>query len=160
MTPKTKEQFILIHVISTTPYRSAFQIILTCLWCHIAPPLYPDPAHLITQQLVQQLNHLFCNLCLCFFDYDSNSASKFYFLRKMSLAAELLQPVITGSLLGLVLMILLIIYLISSDAPSQKERTEPPGPRPLPLLGNLLSIDLKRPYLSLCTVSIFIMSIL
>ncbi|XP_062874914.1 cytochrome P450 2K1-like [Trichomycterus rosablanca] len=71
----------------------------------------------------------------------------------MALVAELLQPVITGTLLGLVMMILLIIYLLSSDARSQKEGKEPPGPKPLPLLGNLLSIDLKRPYLSLCAMS-------
>ncbi|XP_058627578.1 cytochrome P450 2K1-like isoform X4 [Onychostoma macrolepis] len=36
---------------------------------------------------------------------------------------------------------------------SQKEGKEPPGPKPLPLLGNLLTLDLTRPFDSLCELS-------
>uniref|UniRef100_A0AAR2J6C3 Cytochrome P450, family 2, subfamily K, polypeptide 22 n=1 Tax=Pygocentrus nattereri TaxID=42514 RepID=A0AAR2J6C3_PYGNA len=58
---------------------------------------------------------------------------------------------LTGILLGVVLMSLLVVYLLSSD--SQQEWKEPPGPKPLPILGNLLELDLKRPYLSLLSMS-------
>ncbi|XP_017572521.1 cytochrome P450 2K1-like isoform X3 [Pygocentrus nattereri] len=68
----------------------------------------------------------------------------------MALLTELL-PVSTGILLGVVLMSLLVVYLLSSD--SQQEWKEPPGPKPLPILGNLLELDLKRPYLSLLSMS-------
>uniref|UniRef100_A0A672NK52 Cytochrome P450 2K1-like n=1 Tax=Sinocyclocheilus grahami TaxID=75366 RepID=A0A672NK52_SINGR len=42
----------------------------------------------------------------------------------------------TGTLLG-ALLLLLVLYLLSSGSKSQKEGKEPPGPKPLPLLGNL-----------------------
>lgn len=68
----------------------------------------------------------------------------------------LLQPTSTGILLGLVMMFLLIVYLLSPDASFQEENKEPPGPKPLPILGNLLQLNLKRPYLTLCEVSALI----
>ncbi|MCI4385262.1 hypothetical protein PGIGA_G00048410, partial [Pangasianodon gigas] len=72
----------------------------------------------------------------------------------MALVEELLlQPTSTGILLGLVMMLLLIVYLRSSDASSQEENKEPPGPKPLPILGNMLQLNLKRPYLTLCEMS-------
>uniref|UniRef100_A0AAQ6ILD6 Uncharacterized protein n=1 Tax=Anabas testudineus TaxID=64144 RepID=A0AAQ6ILD6_ANATE len=50
-------------------------------------------------------------------------------------------------LLG-IMMVLLLVYLVSSASfSSQVEGKEPPGPRPLPVLGILLQLDLKRPCL-------------
>ncbi|XP_036446010.1 cytochrome P450 2K1-like [Colossoma macropomum] len=70
----------------------------------------------------------------------------------MALLTEpLLQPVSASILLAVVLMSLLVVYLLSSD--SQQAWKEPPGPKPLPILGNLLELDLKRPYLSLLSMS-------
>ncbi|XP_056261449.1 cytochrome P450 2K1-like isoform X1 [Seriola aureovittata] len=57
------------------------------------------------------------------------------------------------SLLGTI-MILLLVYLVSTFSfTSQEDKKEPPGPRPLPLLGNLLQMDLKRPYKTLLRFS-------
>ncbi|KAF7646901.1 hypothetical protein LDENG_00180790, partial [Lucifuga dentata] len=51
------------------------------------------------------------------------------------------------SLLGIV------VYLFFSSFGSQEKRKEPPGPRPLPLLGNLLQLDLKKIHNSLFDLS-------
>ncbi|KAJ8362794.1 hypothetical protein SKAU_G00116250, partial [Synaphobranchus kaupii] len=53
------------------------------------------------------------------------------------------------TLLGVVL-VLFVLYLLSSSPGVGKE---PPGPRPLPLLGNLLHLDLKQLHVSLCELS-------
>ncbi|KAG5853671.1 hypothetical protein ANANG_G00028470 [Anguilla anguilla] len=58
-----------------------------------------------------------------------------------------IHPPVT--LLGVVLVLLLLYLLSSTTGPGK----EPPGPRPLPLLGNLLHLDLKQLHLSLCELS-------
>ncbi|XP_018538444.1 cytochrome P450 2K1 [Lates calcarifer] len=52
------------------------------------------------------------------------------------------------------LVVLLLIYLVSTFSfNSQENRKDPPGPKPLPLLGNLLQLDLGRPYNTLLEFS-------
>ncbi len=63
----------------------------------------------------------------------------------MAVVESLLQFPSTGTLLGAFLL-LLVLYLLSSGSKSQKKGKEPPGPKPLPLLGNLLTLDLTRPF--------------
>ncbi|CAB1350114.1 unnamed protein product [Coregonus sp. 'balchen'] len=64
----------------------------------------------------------------------------------------LLQAPSTVTLLGAVLF-LLVLYLFFSGSNSEEQGKEPPGPRPLPLLGNMLQLDLKEPYHTLCELS-------
>ncbi|XP_039638086.1 cytochrome P450 2K1-like isoform X1 [Perca fluviatilis] len=64
-----------------------------------------------------------------------------------------LQSSSSISLLG-GLGVLLLVYLVSSPTFSLKEdRKGPPGPKPFPLIGNLLQLDLKRPYNTLLKLS-------
>ncbi|XP_030592160.1 cytochrome P450 2K1-like [Archocentrus centrarchus] len=60
--------------------------------------------------------------------------------------------ILSSSTLGAAAL-LLVLYLVSVILISKEKRKEPPGPRPLPLLGNLLQFDLKRPYKTLYTLS-------
>lgn len=55
---------------------------------------------------------------------------------------ELFKSSTSVLLLGVIIGLLIIQILLSSF--SSKERREPPGPRPLLLLGNLLQVNLKR----------------
>ncbi|XP_038842364.1 cytochrome P450 2K1-like [Salvelinus namaycush] len=70
----------------------------------------------------------------------------------MSLIEVLLQTSSTVTLLG-ALLFLLALYRLSSGSNSEEQGKAPPGPRPLPLLGNMLQLDLKRPYRTLCELS-------
>ncbi|TKS75436.1 Cytochrome P450 2K1 [Collichthys lucidus] len=54
-------------------------------------------------------------------------------------------------LLGALLVLLLTHFIYSFNFNSQENRKEPPGPKPLPLLGNLL--DLKKPLSALTELS-------
>ncbi|XP_067237353.1 cytochrome P450 2K1-like isoform X2 [Chanodichthys erythropterus] len=71
----------------------------------------------------------------------------------MAVVESMLNFSSTGTLLAAFLL-LMFLYRLTCDSRSQKEgEIEPPGPKPLPLLGNLLSLDLTRPFDTLCELS-------
>uniref|UniRef100_A0A3B4WYB6 Cytochrome P450 2K1-like n=1 Tax=Seriola lalandi dorsalis TaxID=1841481 RepID=A0A3B4WYB6_SERLL len=64
-----------------------------------------------------------------------------------------LQSFSSVPLLG-ALVVLLLVYLVSTFIVSSQEKGKnPPGPKPLPLFGNLLQLDLDRPYNTLLKLS-------
>ncbi|XP_059414968.1 cytochrome P450 2K1-like [Carassius carassius] len=68
----------------------------------------------------------------------------------MALMEAFLQVSSTGTLICC-LLLLLAVYLLFFR--SQRDENEPPGPIPLPLLGNLPMVDVNKPYLSLCEMA-------
>ncbi|XP_061901027.1 cytochrome P450 2K4-like [Entelurus aequoreus] len=70
----------------------------------------------------------------------------------MGLLEAFLQADLYVHLLGAV-VVLVVVYVASSTLNSSQGGNEPPGPRPLPVLGNLLQLDLKRPYNTLVELS-------
>ncbi|KAM9354927.1 cytochrome P450 2K1-like [Pholidichthys leucotaenia] len=51
----------------------------------------------------------------------------------------------SASLMGALLILLIFYFILSSTFHSKKCGNEPPGPTPLPLLGNMLQLDMKNP---------------
>uniref|UniRef100_A0A673CAA5 Cytochrome P450 2K1-like n=1 Tax=Sphaeramia orbicularis TaxID=375764 RepID=A0A673CAA5_9TELE len=66
---------------------------------------------------------------------------------------HLIQSSSSVSLLGTLLVLLLVYFISSSSFSSNADGKQPPGPKPLPVLGNLLQLDLKRPYNTLLKLS-------
>lgn len=64
-----------------------------------------------------------------------------------------LQATGTSVLLGVVVL-MVVIYFYLSGSSLKEEANEPPGPKPVPFLGNLLQIDLDRPHESLSEVRV------
>ncbi|KAL7388151.1 hypothetical protein ABVT39_008213 [Epinephelus coioides] len=64
-----------------------------------------------------------------------------------------LQSTSSVSLLGSLVVLLLIYFISTFSFRFQQDRTEPPGPKALPLLGNLLQFDLKTPHNTLMKLS-------
>ncbi|KAM9840314.1 uncharacterized protein ACBR49_015718 [Aulostomus maculatus] len=106
------------------------------------PPGIPEDALDLTPRVGFTLNPLPHQLC----------AAPCLSMAVMEVLGLLLQSSSSVSLLGMLL--LLAIYFYSSSGLSSREGArKPPGPRPLPLLGNLLLLDLKRPHDTLMTLS-------
>ncbi|KAK7168283.1 hypothetical protein R3I94_002362 [Phoxinus phoxinus] len=68
----------------------------------------------------------------------------------MAFMEVFLQVSSTGTIICC-LLLLLVVYLLFFK--SQRDENEPPGPKPLPLLGNLLMLDINKPHLSLCEMA-------
>ncbi|XP_049445405.1 cytochrome P450 2K1-like [Epinephelus fuscoguttatus] len=64
-----------------------------------------------------------------------------------------LQSSSSVSLFGALVVLLLVYFFSSSSFSSEDDSKEPPGPKPLPLLGNLLQLDLMRLYNELLKLS-------
>lgn len=62
--------------------------------------------------------------------------------------------ILEGLLVPCTLAVLCLVLLVCLDflARDKRQGNEPPGPRFLPILGNLLQLDLSKPYEGLCEV--------
>lgn len=113
---------------------------LLCIYNNICPNLclhlqdqkYPLPLYLVQLEPVQ------------------TSISNGYCFVNMAFMESFLQLSSTGTCICCLLLLLFVYLLFFS---SQRDENEPPGPKPLPLLGNLLMLDVNKPHLSLCEVS-------
>lgn len=70
----------------------------------------------------------------------------------MSLQEDWLLSLGPSTLLASVAFLFLVCVLTRTRSFSGAPGREPPGPKPLPLLGNLLQLDLSRPQKTLCEV--------
>ncbi|KAJ3600407.1 hypothetical protein NHX12_031391 [Muraenolepis orangiensis] len=64
---------------------------------------------------------------------------------------EVLHSMTSVTLLGAVIFLLVLFFF--SRSRNLEQRKEPPGPRPLPLIGNLLQLDFMKPHITLWELS-------
>ncbi|KAL2101316.1 hypothetical protein ACEWY4_003077 [Coilia grayii] len=70
-----------------------------------------------------------------------------FLMRKQKVEVSVAFPLLVAALL------LLLAYLYATGNGSTEKGKEPPGPKRLPILGNLLQLDLQKPYETLCEFS-------
>lgn len=68
----------------------------------------------------------------------------------------LLQSVLEGLGIKGILVFLCIFFLVTDYLKNRKPTNFPPGPRAMPLVGNLFDMDAKLPHIYRHTVEIFI----